>query len=142
MAHARFGIEFTDLASIGGSGWPMPANAVVEEVAWRTPGFSGWQQERWFTCCHDAAAFLGHAGAAELAGLSPEAGQAIALECGFTGDELKDYIGRPSGRRQSYGICLPLSPLRRLRRLLGRQLIGSVRPTGSDRDTTRATGLR
>ena len=34
---------------------------VVEEVTQRTPGFSGWQQEQWWTHCNDAAAFLGDA---------------------------------------------------------------------------------
>jgi len=29
------------------------AGLVVEEVAYRTPGFSGWQQERWWTHCRE-----------------------------------------------------------------------------------------
>ncbi|MEV6775241.1 CbrC family protein [Streptomyces syringium] len=38
----------------------------------RTPGFAGWQQERWLTHCGDGAAFLGTVGATELANY-PEA---------------------------------------------------------------------
>jgi uncharacterized protein CbrC (UPF0167 family) len=93
-AHDRFGAEFTDLAGIGGhpDGWPKPAQSVAEEVAWRTPGFSGWQQERWYTCCDDAAAFLGHAGTAELACPWSAAREAIALECGMVGEDLDDYM--------------------------------------------------
>ncbi|MFD3841634.1 CbrC family protein [Streptomyces sp. NPDC058642] len=36
------------------------------EVDRRTPGFRGWQQERWLTHCGDAAAFLGRAGAGDV----------------------------------------------------------------------------
>ena len=66
-AHEKFGAEFTDSAGVGSHyhNQQVPA-AVVEEVAFRTPGFSGWQQERWLACCRDAAAFLGRAGHAEI----------------------------------------------------------------------------
>jgi uncharacterized protein CbrC (UPF0167 family) len=40
-------------------------DSVVREVVERTPGFFGWPQERWFTCCGDAAAFIGPAGKSE-----------------------------------------------------------------------------
>ncbi|MEU9913259.1 CbrC family protein [Streptomyces sp. NPDC051001] len=61
------------------------------EVDRRTPGFRGWQQERWLTHCGDAAAFLGRAGAADvrrhpdaLADLAAEFGQEFcaALDAG------------------------------------------------------------
>lgn len=39
---------------------------VVRAVEQRTPGFAGWQQERWLTHCGDAAVFLGRAGVREL----------------------------------------------------------------------------
>jgi uncharacterized protein CbrC (UPF0167 family) len=45
---------------------PGVSAAVVEDVERRTPGFSGWQQERWLFHCDDAAAFLGAAGWEEL----------------------------------------------------------------------------
>lgn len=37
-------------------------NHVVEEINYRTPGFHGWQQQRWLYHCGDGAAFLGPAG--------------------------------------------------------------------------------
>ncbi|MOA39335.1 hypothetical protein D3C78_1611030 [compost metagenome] len=43
----------------------------------RTPGFNGWQQERWFTHCNDAAEFIGKAGHAELLALGAEAMTAV-----------------------------------------------------------------
>src|SRR4051812_22558639 len=49
-AHERFDAEFTDTSGIGGYGdWEDVPQAVVEEVAYRTPGFNGWQQEMWYT---------------------------------------------------------------------------------------------
>jgi uncharacterized protein CbrC (UPF0167 family) len=68
-AHDRFGAEFIDTEALVGpddaGGLPLE---VANEVAWRTPGFSGWQQERWLVHCGDACAFLGPAGRAEVAG--------------------------------------------------------------------------
>jgi uncharacterized protein CbrC (UPF0167 family) len=32
---------------------------VLEQIARRTPGFSGWQQEHWLYHCGDGAAFEG-----------------------------------------------------------------------------------
>lgn len=43
-----------------------------EEVAYRTPGFSGWQQERWLVHCDDACAFLGPAGRQEKEGFKSQ----------------------------------------------------------------------
>src|SRR5918992_4376302 len=43
-AHDRFDAEFTDAAGVG-LGWELVPDEVVEEVAHRTPGFTGWQQE-------------------------------------------------------------------------------------------------
>ena len=51
-AHNKFDAEFTDAAGVGG-GCRQPGQVdskIIEEVAYRTPGFSGWQQERWLTC--------------------------------------------------------------------------------------------
>jgi uncharacterized protein CbrC (UPF0167 family) len=51
--------EFTDV------GWGVPDDvpqAVFQEVSQRTPGFIGWQAERWMYHCADAAAFLGRVG--------------------------------------------------------------------------------
>ncbi len=59
-AHEKLGVSFTDENGIGGYGqWEAVPASVIEEVAYRTPGFSSWQQEQWWTHCGDAAEFLG-----------------------------------------------------------------------------------
>jgi uncharacterized protein len=62
-AAAQFEAEFTDIG--GGVPDDVP-RSVTEAVATRTPGFSGWQQDRWLYHCGDGAAFLGRAGRTEL----------------------------------------------------------------------------
>jgi hypothetical protein len=92
-AHENLGCEFTDSAGVGDHGsWSPVPDAIAEHVTTRTPGFSGWQQERWWTCCNDAAAFLGRAGRRELSELGPPAVEAIRLECGLEGAEWQDYF--------------------------------------------------
>jgi uncharacterized protein CbrC (UPF0167 family) len=77
-AHAKFGASFTDEAGVGGYGeWDHVAETAVAEVAYRTPGFAGWQQERWWTHCGEPAAFVGRAGYLELLAAGPEAIEAI-----------------------------------------------------------------
>lgn len=80
--------EFTDPDAIGDYGeGPEVPEAVRSEVAHRTPGFYGWQQERWPTCCDDATVFLGPMGHAELELQGPGAMAAIRAE--FGGSELE-----------------------------------------------------
>ena len=89
-AHEKFDAEFTDASGIGGYSQPaVIPKAAVEEVAFRTPGFSGWQQEHWMTCCGDAAAFVGRAGRAELEHEWPDAVASIQQEYG--GDDGEDW---------------------------------------------------
>src|SRR5262249_60611299 len=77
-AHQKLGASFTDEIGVGGGGmWDQVPRAVVEEVAYRTPGFCGWQQEQWWTHCGDAAQFFGRAGRKELEALGPQAIAAI-----------------------------------------------------------------
>jgi uncharacterized protein CbrC (UPF0167 family) len=57
---------------------------VIDEIAHRTPGFEAWQQEEWRSCCDDAAAFLGRAGAKELKGKFADA--ISAVEADWDGD--------------------------------------------------------
>src|SRR5688572_25633883 len=53
-AYKKFGAEFTDPAGVGDYGsWDPVPQAVIDELVQRTPGFSGWQQERWWTHCGD-----------------------------------------------------------------------------------------
>jgi uncharacterized protein len=92
-AHEKFDAEFVDAAGVGGYGdWESVSDEIVAEVAHRTPGFTGWQQERWFTHCADAAEFLGRAGQKELLEFGPEAISAIKKEIGFIGDEWEEYF--------------------------------------------------
>ncbi len=77
-AHEKLGVSFMDEAGIGGEGeWEEVTEGVVEEVAYRTPGFTGWQQEKWWTHCGDAAAFLGRVGGEELRAMGSQAETAI-----------------------------------------------------------------
>lgn len=57
-AAERFGVHFTGI----GTAVDDVAEEVLDELKHRTPGFSGWQAERWVFHCNDAAAFLGAAG--------------------------------------------------------------------------------
>ncbi len=81
-AHKTLGASFTDEESIG-SMWEDIPREVIEEVAYRTPGFSGWQQEQWWTHCGDAGQFLGRAGRKELEAFGPEAIAAIQCSTGL-----------------------------------------------------------
>lgn len=93
-AHEQLGAEFTDRAAVGDNEgkWPPVSAAVAEEVAYRTPGFSGWQQERWVTCCDDAAAFIGRAGTKEVAVHGPALAEALRNELGWDdGPDWQNY---------------------------------------------------
>jgi uncharacterized protein CbrC (UPF0167 family) len=89
--HEKFDAEFTDAAGIGGNGeWDKVSDVIRDEVAHRTPGFSGWQQEQWWTHCSDAAEFLGRVGHEEAHAL----GQQLldALDCGYVDEEREAYL--------------------------------------------------
>jgi uncharacterized protein CbrC (UPF0167 family) len=92
-AAATFAATFVDEDGIGGYGaWdPVPA-AVTQEVAQRTPAFSGWQQERWWTHCRDAAEFLGVAGRRELEERWPGAIPLIRTEAGYEASDWAEYF--------------------------------------------------
>lgn len=92
-AHGMFQAKFVDAEGVGGYGeWPTVPNEVVEEITHRTPGFNGWQQERWFTHCDDAGEFLGPAGKKELEGFGAEAIAAIQKEADFDAADWEDYL--------------------------------------------------
>ncbi len=60
----QFDAEFT---TTDGAPMDVPAE-VLEEIRRRTPGFGGWQQERWLFHCGDGAEFLGRGRWAQVAG--------------------------------------------------------------------------
>jgi uncharacterized protein len=92
-AHEKFEAAFVDAAGVGGYGtWESVSAQIVDEVAYRTPGFTGWQQERWFTHCGDAGQFLGLAGQRELTAFGLEAIKAIKEEIGFEGEQWDQYF--------------------------------------------------
>jgi uncharacterized protein len=68
---------------------------VVLAVDSRTPGFLAWQDPRWFFHCGDGAAFLGRAGAAELAG-RPGAWEALRSELAtweWPPEQVEQFLG-------------------------------------------------
>lgn len=93
-AYATLDASFHDEEGVGGNGeWDAVSDAVIDEIAHRTPGFCAWQQERWWTHCEDAALFMGRAGYAELSAAGPEAIAAIRESTGIEdGDEWQDFF--------------------------------------------------
>lgn len=76
-AHEKLDASFTDEAGISSGDATLLPQAVIDEVAFRTPGYHGWQQEQWWGHCGDAAQFLGAVGRRELSALGPQAIAAI-----------------------------------------------------------------
>lgn len=92
-AQDQLGASFNDEDGIGDYGnWAPVPEGVVREVAYRTPGFSGWQQERWWTHCGDAAAFIGRVGHKELLAYGPEAIAAIQESTCLTDDRWEHFF--------------------------------------------------
>jgi len=91
-AHDKFDAEFTDFDGIGDYGsWEEIPKEIKEEVSYRTPGFSGWQQERWWTHCNDAAEFLGAAGKKEIEEYGEELVAELKKETGYDDEEWSYY---------------------------------------------------
>jgi hypothetical protein len=84
-AHEGLGVFFAELDDV------VPTE-VREEVEHRTPGFSGWQQERWLVHCGDAAAFHGRAGAADLPADGVEAIREEVAEYRWPPEEVEEYV--------------------------------------------------
>jgi uncharacterized protein len=92
-AHEQLNAVFTDEAGIGNYGvWCSVSDDVIDEVAYRTPGFSGWQQEIWWTHCDDAAQFLGRAGKKELLQFGEQAIQAIQKTTGLDDSDWQAFF--------------------------------------------------
>lgn len=91
-ANAKLGTSFTDESGIGGYGdWDSVPPKVIEEVSYRTPGFTGWQQEKWWTHCGDAGEFLGRKGYTQLEILGCDAVEAIRKNSGLDGIEWERF---------------------------------------------------
>jgi len=81
----EFDAHFT---SVDGAASDVPT-AVFDDVTRRTPGFSGWQQERWLFHCADAAEYRGRVGWNEIEGL-PTAVDAVLAD-GWPVETLRDF---------------------------------------------------
>jgi len=92
-AHDQFDAEFTDYDGIGDYGtWDDIPEEVKEEIAFRTPGFVGWQQERWWTHCGDGAEFLEPAGKEEVLNYDHSIIEVLQEDCGLSGKEWDNYL--------------------------------------------------
>lgn len=92
-AHDEFDAEFTDFDGVGDYGtWGEIPEHIKEEVSFRTPGFCGWQQERWWTHCGDAAIFLGAAGKKEIEGFGEALTSRLRLESGYNNEQWERYL--------------------------------------------------
>lgn len=92
-AAERFSARFTALVAND-----VPAGvdpAVVSTIVTRTPGFAGWDRERWLFCCDDAAAFLGPCGWEELEG-HPEVVEDLTRQAeagGMVAEDAAAFVG-------------------------------------------------
>lgn len=91
--HIKYDAEFVETDGIGGYGaWDSVKDRVESEIAYRTPGFSGWQQERWWTHCNDGAVFLGVMGKNEVLELGSELVSYLKSESGVPDSDWPDYF--------------------------------------------------
>ncbi len=103
-AASTFDARFTDLHPAD-----VPAGvptAVVEEIVRRTPGFAGWDRERWLFHCDDAAEYLGAVGWDEVADL-PDAVAALEADLAsrrITGRRARAFLHdlNPDGGSTAY----------------------------------------
>ena len=112
-ANETFDADFTDVEPLP-DGIPME---VVEEICCRTPGFHGWQQERWLFHCNDGAEYLGRAGWAQIEGHA----EAVALFLRTAGPPTCFWR---SPRTATCQPPVPMPPLRNHDRLRRRLLTG------------------
>ncbi|MCK4624201.1 MAG: CbrC family protein [Phycisphaerae bacterium] len=95
-AAIRFKGEFQDSASAEEG----PPPQALDELIHRTPGYCGWQQERWLAHCNDFCAFLGYVGWKEIEPIIGELQDDIESE-GYAMEELKESLLR-GGSHQGY----------------------------------------
>lgn len=112
-AARKYDATYTDEEGIGtyGDGRPVPQN-VIQEVARNTPGFSGWQQEQWWSHCGDAGAFLGAAGHKELKTFGTEAITSIRESTGLPPGQAWEDFFRALDKDGSPTAYLPLHKMR------------------------------
>ncbi len=85
--------QFTDIDHDGS--WANVPVETVDEILHRTPGFTGWQQERWLAHCNDACVFLGPAGIEDLRAAGDDAVDAVRQEAsgyGWPHNQIANYL--------------------------------------------------
>ncbi|HUQ63903.1 MAG TPA: CbrC family protein [Acidimicrobiales bacterium] len=90
-AAERFDAQYTDVSLGVPVGVPTSA---TDDIAHRTPGFRGWQQEHWLYHCDDGCAFMGEVGRRELDDY-PDALAALRRESQLSGwgeDDVAVYL--------------------------------------------------
>ena len=97
-AHEKFGATFTDADALA-DGLNPPHTPIrtdaIDEVTKRTPGFNGWQQERWLVHCDEPCAFLGPAGRTEIASYSSgDLLESLRTDVAMTNDAFESYLAR------------------------------------------------
>lgn len=92
-AHEKFGAEFTDYDGISDYGsWEDASKEAKEEISFRTPGFCGWQQERWWTHCGDGCAYLGRAGKNEILEYGNDLIESLKNDSGLNGEDWETFL--------------------------------------------------
>lgn len=86
-AAERFGADFCDAVAP-----EEVSREVLETITKRTPGFAGWQQERWLFHCDDGAAYLGRVGARELEGDEAALSSLRAERDGWAPEKVEEYV--------------------------------------------------
>jgi hypothetical protein len=92
---------------------------VLVAIAERSPGFIAWQDGQWLVHCGGGAAFLGRAGARELAGY-PDALESLRQDIrtwGWPDNQIDDFLG--SLNSDGHRLPLPVPDLRNAPRLRG-----------------------
>lgn len=96
----KFNGEFQDYELVG----DVSDSAKLDELIHRTPGYSGWQQEYWYSHCDDFCAFVGYVGWNDIVemGIDKEIEETYDSHiCSFFLDDVKKYM-RNNGSMQGY----------------------------------------
>lgn len=99
-AAKKYDGEFQDAASCD----PVDKEEYLTELTTMTPGYSGWQQERWLSHCGDFCALKNYVGWTEIKDLKEELKddlKEIKADYGLTQEELEKYLVN-NGSMQGY----------------------------------------
>lgn len=99
-AAKKFDGEFQDPSSCEAVADP----SFKDELIYRTPGYCGWQQERWLSHCGDFCAFIDYVGWKEIEPIADQLKEDIERKCKdmrITREEFKKYLVR-HGSFQGY----------------------------------------